>query len=53
MCPKQGTITGAEVTDPNWMMLVPLVIFAGVIICFGFHPVPLMKVLRAIGGKAG
>ena len=51
--PKQGTITGAEVTDPNWMMLVPLVIFAGVIICFGFHPVPLMKVLRAIGGKAG
>lgn len=51
--PKEGTAPGGDVTDPNWMMLVPLLIFAGVIICFGFHSVPLMKILWAIGGKAG
>ena len=51
--PKEGTAPGGDVRDPNWMMLVPLLIFAGVIICFGFHSVPLMKILWAIGGKAG
>lgn len=42
----------AGLHDPNWMMLVPLVIFAAVIIGFGVHSRPLMEVLTKIGGEA-
>lgn len=40
-------------TDPNWMMLAPLVIFAAAVIGLGFHSAPLMRVLTLIGGEAG
>ena len=35
------------------MMLVPLVIFAAVILLIGLHSGPLMEFLTAIGGEAG
>lgn len=44
---------GRAVTDPNWMMLGPLLAFAAVIIFFGFHCGPVMAIFSAIGGKAG
>lgn len=37
--------------DPNWLMLVPLVIFSIVIIYFGIHSQPLMGFLTKIGGE--
>lgn len=39
--------------DPNWMMLVPLLLFAVAIIGLGLHSAPLMRVLAVIGGEAG
>ncbi len=42
-----------EATDPNWMMLVPLVTFVIVIIGIGLHSEPLMRILTLIGGEAG
>ncbi len=44
---------GRPVTDPNWMMLVPLITFAVVILVIGLHSAPLMEYLTAIGGEAG
>lgn len=41
------------VRDPNWMMLVPLVLFAVAIVGLGLHSAPLMRVLAVIGGEAG
>lgn len=40
-------------SDPGWMMLVPLVIFAAVILLIGLYSGPLMEFLTAIGGEAG
>lgn len=42
-----------ERVDPNWMMLLPLVIFAVMIIGLGVHSQPLMDFLMKIGGEAG
>lgn len=39
-------------TDPNWMMLVPLVIFVAVILGLGLYSQPLMTFLLEIGGDA-
>lgn len=39
--------------DPNWMMLVPLLIFVVAILLIGVHSAPLMELLTAIGGEAG
>lgn len=39
--------------DPNWMMTVPLLIFAAAILVIGLHSAPLMELLTAIGGEAG
>ena len=39
--------------DPNWMMTVPLLIFAAAILIIGLHSAPLMRLLTAIGGEAG
>ncbi len=39
--------------DPNWMMLLPLVIFATVILVIGLHSAPLVEFLMEIGGEAG
>lgn len=38
--------------DPNWMMVLPLLVFTVVIIGFGLHSQPLMDFLAAIGGEA-
>ena len=40
-------------TDPNWMMMVPLLIFAAAVLVFGLYSGPLMELLTAIGGEAG
>lgn len=42
-----------KITDPNWMMVVPLVAFAAAVIVLGVHSGPLMVFLKAIGGEAG
>lgn len=39
--------------DPNWMMLLPLLVFAAVIAAIGLHSAPLMALLTQIGGEAG
>ncbi len=39
--------------DPNWMMLVPLLLFAAAIILMGIHSAPLMELFLQIGGEAG
>ncbi len=44
-------VSGSQ--DPNWMMLVPLVLFAAAIIGLGLHSQPLMAFLMMIGGEAG
>ncbi len=46
-----GTLDG--VTDPGWLMLFPLLVFAVVILALGLRPGPLMEILYAIGGEAG
>lgn len=43
----------AERCDPNWMMLVPLLLFAAAIILMGVHSAPLMEIFMRIGGEAG
>lgn len=50
---ESGRNAEAAVTDPNWMMLVPLIIFAAVILMIGLHSAPLMEYLTWIGGEAG
>lgn len=47
-----GSQMGKEWSDPNWLMLAPLVIFAVIIIIFGVHSQPLMEILYEIGGAA-
>lgn len=48
-----GGQNGAAVSDPNWMMLAPLVIFAVAIIALGLHSTPIMRLLTMIGGETG
>lgn len=42
-----------DAKDPNWMMLVPLVIFAVIIVLFGVNSKPFIAFLMEIGGEAG
>lgn len=44
---------GKEERDPNWLMLIPLLLFAAAIVGLGLHSAPLLRVLAAIGGEAG
>lgn len=44
---------GTERRDPGWMMLLPLLIFAAVILVLGLHSAPLMRLLTEIGGEVG
>ncbi|MCD8154511.1 MAG: proton-conducting membrane transporter [Clostridiales bacterium] len=37
-----------EVSDPNWMMLLPLCIFVIAIVCFGLHPQPIVDAFEKI-----
>lgn len=39
--------------DPNWLMLVPLLVFAAAILFFGLNSAPLIRFLTVIGGEAG
>ncbi|MBS6196539.1 MAG: proton-conducting membrane transporter [Clostridiales bacterium] len=39
--------------DPNWMMLLPLVVFTVIILFFGVYSQPLMTFLAGIGGEVG
>ena len=39
----------SDVEDPNWMMIVPLVIFVIIMFCFGLHSGPVMEMLQGIG----
>lgn len=39
--------------DPSWLMLLPLVIFAVVIVAVGIHAGPVLRFLALIGGEAG
>ena len=41
-----------DVEDPNWMMLVPLFVFAIVIFIFGLHSGPVIKLLAEIAAGA-
>lgn len=44
-----STVQDAE--DPNWLMLLPLTLFAAAIICFGLHPQPVLNVLESIAAQ--
>lgn len=41
-----------DVEDPNWMMLVPLLVFVIVMLIFGLHSGPVMKLLEEIAADA-
>jgi len=41
-----GTIS--DVQDPNWMMILPLIIFAVIMLYFGVHSGPVIRLLREI-----
>ena len=40
--------TISDVEDPNWLMLLPLVLFAVAILIFGLHSAPVIEALEAI-----
>lgn len=46
-----GTIRDVE--DPNWMMIVPLVIFVVIMFVFGLHSGPVMQLLQTIAAAVG
>ncbi len=46
-------LSHGETCDPGWKMLVPLVVFAGMILLLGMRPAPLLEFLYKIGGEAG
>lgn len=37
-----------DVEDPNWMMLLPLVLFVAAMLVFGLHPQPVLHALESI-----
>lgn len=41
-----GTIRDVE--DPNWMMILPLVLFVGAMFAFGLHPQPVLHALESV-----
>ncbi len=56
--PKTGTVmehgNGKRgVHDPNWMMVLPLILFAVMILVIGLHSAPFMRLFLSIGGEAG
>lgn len=40
----------SEVQDPNWLMILPLAIFAIVMFCFGLYSGPVVQFLQEIAG---
>lgn len=55
--PKIAQVMGSTVSqtetaeDPNWLMILPLAVFAVVILFFGLHSQPLIAFLMKIGGE--
>ena len=37
-----------EVKDPNWMMILPLVVFVVARFVFGLHPQPVIRALESV-----
>ncbi len=37
-----------EVKDPNWMMILPLVVFVVAMFVFGLHPQPVIRALESV-----
>ena len=37
-----------DVEDPNWMMLLPLVLFVAAMLVFGLHPQPVLHALESV-----
>lgn len=50
---REEELSHVETCDPGWKMLVPLVVFAGMILLLGMRPAPLLELLYKIGGEAG
>ena len=48
----EHTAVGEAAGDPGWRMLVPLVVFAVVILGLGLYSQPLLSFLMEIGGDA-
>ena len=48
----EETAVGEAAGDPGWRMLVPLVVFAVVILGLGLYSQPLLSFLMEIGGDA-
>lgn len=42
-----------DVKDPGWMMMLPLAVFAIVIVIFGLHPQPFLEVLQDVASEMG
>jgi multicomponent Na+:H+ antiporter subunit D len=38
------------ITDPGWMMMVPLVLFCIAMVVFGLHPQPLIDFFWRVAG---
>ena len=43
--------TVPDVSDPGWMMLLPLVIFVAVIVLFGLHSQPFVEYLQSVASS--
>ena len=43
---EEGSAEG--ITDPNWEMKLPLLLFAAAVLVFGLYSEPLMEILRAV-----
>ncbi len=50
---KSASAESSVNQDPSWRMLLPLVIFAVVIVAVGIHAGPVLRYLALIGGEAG
>lgn len=45
---EKGQESGREIKDPDWKMMAPLGVFVAIIVYFGLHSAPIMKVLEEI-----
>ncbi len=45
---EEGLVPYDEVHDPNWLMLVPLTVFAVALFVFGLHPQPVISIFEGI-----
>ena len=37
-----------DAKDPNWMMLLPLILFVAAMFAFGLHPQPIIRALESV-----